>query len=82
MGSSPFSFYKETKGTFLKSWQSKRIMFRFTKTIDWLGFKNQALVLVNYGDATGAQIWELALKIQEKVRTDFGILIEPEVNVF
>jgi len=44
--------------------------------------KNQALVLVNYGNATGAQIWELALKIQKKVVQDFGILIEPEVNVF
>jgi UDP-N-acetylmuramate dehydrogenase len=44
--------------------------------------KNQALVLVNYGNATGAQIWELALKIQQKVAKDFGITIEPEVNVF
>ena len=44
--------------------------------------KNQALVLVNYGNATGAQIWELALKIQQKVVKDFGITIEPEVNVF
>jgi len=44
--------------------------------------KNQALVLVNYGNASGAQIWELALKIQKKVVQDFGILIEPEVNVF
>jgi UDP-N-acetylmuramate dehydrogenase len=44
--------------------------------------KNQALVLVNYGNATGDEIWELALQVQKKVREIFGIYIEPEVNVF
>ncbi len=44
--------------------------------------KNQALVLVNHGNATGAEIWALAMKVQHAVREKFGILIEPEVNVF
>ena len=44
--------------------------------------KNQALVLVNYGEATGKEIWELALRIQEKVKEITGIYLEPEVNVF
>src|SRR5690554_5121361 len=44
--------------------------------------KNQALVLVNYGNATGAEIWELAMQIQKKVKEMTGITIEPEVNVF
>jgi UDP-N-acetylmuramate dehydrogenase len=43
--------------------------------------KNQALVLVNYGHATGNEIWDLALKIQQSVSDKFGVLIEPEVNV-
>ena len=43
--------------------------------------KNQALVLVNYGNATGAEIWDLALKIQSNVKDKFNILIQPEVNV-
>lgn len=43
--------------------------------------KNQALVLVNYGNATGSEIWELAILIQKEVKEKFGIYIEPEVNV-
>ncbi|RMA57820.1 UDP-N-acetylmuramate dehydrogenase [Ulvibacter antarcticus] len=43
--------------------------------------KNQALVLVNYGNASGQEIWDLAIHIQEKVKELFGIYIEPEVNV-
>jgi UDP-N-acetylmuramate dehydrogenase len=44
--------------------------------------KNQALVLVNYGGASGKEIWQLALQIQQKVKDLTGIFIEPEVNVY
>lgn len=44
--------------------------------------QKQALVLVNYGNATGNEIWQLAMEIQEKVFKDTGIKIEPEVNIF
>lgn len=44
--------------------------------------KNQALVLVNYGSAEGKDIWNLAQKVQEKVRTMFGVDLEAEVNIF
>lgn len=41
----------------------------------------QALVLVNHGDASGDEIWKVALKIQEKVLQDFNIELQPEVNI-
>ena len=41
----------------------------------------QALVLVNHGNASGKQLWNLALEIQADVLQKFGIEIVPEVNV-
>lgn len=43
--------------------------------------KNQALVLVNYGNATGQEILAVSKNIQETVYATFGIHIEAEVNV-
>jgi UDP-N-acetylmuramate dehydrogenase len=43
--------------------------------------KNQALVLVNYGNATGAEIIGLAQKIMDKVFDTYKIRITPEVNI-
>jgi UDP-N-acetylmuramate dehydrogenase len=56
----------------------------------WKGFrrgdagvhKDQALVLVNYGKASGRDILDLAMEIQRSVQEKFGVDIEREVNVF
>lgn len=61
--------------------------------IDQLGFKglrrgdagvhpHQALVLVNYGNANGAEIWALAQDIQKAVLDHFEISLENEVTCF
>lgn len=43
--------------------------------------KNQALVLVNYGNATGQEIVAVSKNIQETIFNTFGIHIEAEVNI-
>ena len=43
--------------------------------------KNQALVLVNYGQAKGDEIFTLAKAIMDDVYNRFGIQLEPEVNL-
>lgn len=56
-------------------WKGKRIG-------DCGSHAKQALVLVNYGAATGAEIWGLAMSIQASVFKKFGIKITPEVNIW
>ena len=43
--------------------------------------KNQALVLVNYGKATGNEILSLANMIKEKIKRMYGIVLENEVTI-
>lgn len=44
-------------------------------------YKNQALILVNYGDGTGQEIYTHARNIQQSVLDVFNIQLDMEVNV-
>lgn len=55
-------------------WKGKRIG-------DAAVHDKQALVIVNYGKATGIEIFDLSERIRESVYEKFGILLDREVNV-
>ncbi len=44
-------------------------------------WKNQALVLVNHGGATGQEVYSLSSQIIDSVYTKFGVMLEREVNI-
>lgn len=45
-------------------------------------YKNQALIIVNYGSKDGNDIVEFSKEIQSVVKSMFGIELEPEVRIF
>ena len=77
----PFYEVSPTEFKIPAGWLIEQAGFKGKQFGDAGVHKNQALVLVNYGNATGSEIWELAILIQKKVKEKFGIYIEPEVNV-
>ncbi|HWZ16936.1 MAG TPA: UDP-N-acetylmuramate dehydrogenase [Mucilaginibacter sp.] len=44
-------------------------------------WKNQALVLVNHGGATGLEVYTLSSQIIDSVYTKFGVMLQREVNI-
>ena len=52
------------------------------KTISTYGVhKNQALVLVNYSDSFGSDIFDLSTAIIDDIKAKFGVELEREVNI-
>ena len=62
---------------------------RLIEICEWKGkrignvgtYNKQPLVIVNYGNASGDEVYAVAMKIKEDVNRVFGITLENEVNI-
>ena len=77
----PHYVISETQVKVPAGWLIERAGFKGKRFGDAGIHKNQALVLVNYGNATGQDILNVSKDIQTTVLREFGIAIEAEVNV-
>ena len=83
------SDYENIPGFVQKSGEMKTSAGWLIDQCGWKGFRSgdagvsdkHALVLVNHGNATGEELWEVAEKIMKSVVGKFGITLEPEPRV-
>ncbi|MUV03547.1 UDP-N-acetylmuramate dehydrogenase [Flavobacterium rakeshii] len=77
----PHYIISETEVKVPAGWLIEQSGFKGKRFGDAGVHARQALVLVNYGNATGQELLNLSRKIQETVYNNFGIRIEAEVNI-
>ncbi|MGH8212092.1 MAG: UDP-N-acetylmuramate dehydrogenase [Rhodanobacteraceae bacterium] len=63
------------------AWLIETAGFKATREGDAGISERHALVLVNHGKATGAQLWALAQRVREGVQARFGVMLEPEPRI-
>ncbi len=77
----PFYKISEEEVKVPAGWLIEKTGFKGKRFNDYGVHNKQALVLVNYGNANGKDIFELAKLIQKTVNRIFNITIETEVNI-
>lgn len=75
-------YYPMPDGTYKipAGWLIDQCGYRGKRVGDTGTYEHQALVIVNHGSATGAEIWNFANDIQRAVMDRYGVLLVPEVN--
>ena len=76
-------YYAQDDGTYKipAGWLIDSIGWKGKKVGHTGCYEKQALVIVNYGDATGIEIQQHAMNVRTSVYSHYGILLEPEVNI-
>lgn len=77
----PHYIVSETEVKVPAGWLIEHAGFKGKRFGDAGIHKNQALVLVNYGNATGQEILAVSKNIQKTILENYGITIEAEVNI-
>ena len=77
----PHYVVSETEVKVPAGWLIEQSGFKGSRFGDAGVHARQALVIVNYGNATGEELVNLSKKIQQTVFENYGIAIEAEVNV-
>jgi UDP-N-acetylmuramate dehydrogenase len=76
-------FYKISKKEYKipAAWLIEKAGFKGKRIEDYGVHDKQALVLVNYGNATGKQILDFSISIQKAIKFIFNIDLDLEVNI-
>lgn len=77
----PYYKISETETKVPAGWLVEQCGFKGKRFGDAGVHKKQALVLVNYGNASGKEIYKLAQNIQQTIFNTFKIALEIEVNI-
>ena len=77
----PFFKVSDNKIKLSAAWLIEQSNWKGKRVGDVGTYKKQPLVIVNYGNAAGKDILNIATKIRKAVRNNFAIDLEMEVNV-